>query len=148
MYSDEEKDLISALFEPDAEVPRTRPVNEDGTAPSPKKKTKTNGNESSGESSDHSETVKKKGPRNYRRAQHACAQCKKSKQRCDDQRPCSRCVSKGKECHDESGSFFRSVDEGNELSTVQDHVQLIDKLCGTLTEEEIQKHIVDKPIKW
>jgi hypothetical protein len=37
------------------------------------------------------------------RVRVACAQCKKSKQRCDNGRPCSRCISKGRaaECKDD-----------------------------------------------
>eukprot|EP00475_Leptophrys_vorax_P029772 TRINITY_DN4398_c0_g1_i2.p1 TRINITY_DN4398_c0_g1~~TRINITY_DN4398_c0_g1_i2.p1 ORF type:complete len:368 (-),score=64.33 TRINITY_DN4398_c0_g1_i2:103-1206(-) len=81
-----------------------------------------------------------------RRARTACGLCRKLKQRCDDRRPCSRCVGRGRqdECKD-------AVDEPSSVDkddTMIDYSELFTRLTSVLKPQQIHDMIVNQPLKW
>jgi hypothetical protein len=87
------------------------------------------------------EQPKKKG----RRARVACQPCKRAKQRCDNERPCARCVRRRKtsDCKDESEDV--NIDD-HEIRS--DFTHVLSEFVSGLTPIEIHDLIVEHPLKW
>jgi hypothetical protein len=100
---------------------------------------------SSAEISDgHDEEEDEDSQKRMRRARVACRPCRRAKQRCDNNRPCSRCVAKKREdqCQDPA-----DAPDDNESSTV-DFTEALDRFIKDFTPREIHDMILDRPFKW
>ena len=106
------------------------------------------------------------GP-SLKRARIACLPCRKAKQRCDNGRPCGRCVTKHKEEQCEDGDHHQedhhTLDD-NAMSSPQIRTfkamrpkispgaeigECIRRtVAQTITVQEIHEMIVNKPLKW
>jgi hypothetical protein len=98
----------------------------------------------SGESAEDGERPTKKS----RRARVACVPCSKLKQRCDDSRPCSRCVKKGKEaeCVDFQALKGNQQEKKPVLRTDFSDI-MIDFIVKRLTPQLIHDLIMYRPFQ-
>jgi hypothetical protein len=99
--------------------------------------------------SDESAEVGEPPTKRPRRARVACVPCSKLKQRCDDRRPCSRCVRKGKgaECVDFEPPKAIQQDKKPALRTDFSHL-MADFLVKQLTPQLIHDLVVERPFMW
>jgi len=77
------------------------------------------------------------------RTQITCLNCTTAQLRCDERRPCSRCVSEGQEdqCRDASKSPEKQP-------AFVGYDAVVDELISTLTVEQVRTMIMDTPLKY
>jgi hypothetical protein len=87
-----------------------------------------------------------------KRARVACVLCKKAKQRCDNNRPCSRCIGKGREdeCKEEQhvAAAVSSVITLNEESEQVDFTSALTRFIQDYKPQEIHDMIIESPLTW
>lgn len=102
--------------------------------------------------------------RKRERARVACLECKRSKQKCDNERPCARCISKGKaaECCDSEqilnvpekkkvnvySKYMVETSQSVYLNALMNFSELFDKQVESLSPKEIHDTIVNTPLRW
>jgi hypothetical protein len=80
-----------------------------------------------------------------RRAKVACVHCRRSKLRCDNGRPCSRCVSSGRAEACRNSLILESLSVTPESASTYE--SYLEELLGSIDIEKILDLIVDKPLK-
>jgi hypothetical protein len=92
-----------------------------------------------------------------KRARIACFPCRRAKQRCDNRRPCSRCIARNREadCLDDFDDKVRVSSEDETVVTTLSTTPSADIahqfqqiILNEISSQEIHDMIVQTPLKW
>jgi hypothetical protein len=157
--SEEEIEILSTATSRIRKLPPPVESSEDECfVPPPIKRTKSNDSGEMADRSVQSEDSEVTTEKKRKRTRIACGHCRRAKQKCDNGRPCSRCVSRGRAdtCRDagslEDLDVFTSSDESEkpfvECFSSEAMIKILDSKLKSLNTDRLRHVLDEQPFKW